>query len=270
MAGAGTHLLIYKLLKKCCQTILDVILDKKIALLVRLNTLELFALPSSLPLSNDHGRNIILNPVSSFEWPWRIDNVSMITRTQLSKLSDEYDSIGILVRFGSLFPWVSKCNYRKEDFNSHLFPQPINLLHQYELQANKFYTSSSPLNEINSPYHFPPILCETIGSPVRLHATSDMTFGSYGTAIWTDSHTEDYFGHADRGQRLAGAFLRARNIQDGEDKEVELSDQIANAAAASVFLVQEDDSWVRLALDEAEGRIILGYDDGRISVLDYI
>lgn len=97
-----------------------------------------------------------------------------------------------------------------------------------------------------------------------------MTFGSYGTAIWTDSHTEDYFGHADRGQRLAGAFLRERDMQDDEDKEVELSDQIANAAAASVYSVQEEDSWVSLALDEAEGRIIIGYQDGRISVLEYI
>ena len=98
-----------------------------------------------------------------------------------------------------------------------------------------------------------------------------MTFGPYGTAIWTDSHTEDYFGHADRGQRLAGAFLRGRDIQDEEgDKEVELSDQIANAAAASVYSVQEEDSWVSLALDEAEGRIIIGYYDGRISVLEYI
>ena len=99
-----------------------------------------------------------------------------------------------------------------------------------------------------------------------------MTFGPYGTAIWTDSHTEDYFGHADRGQRLAGVFLRGRDgIQDEEeDNEVELSDQIANAAAASVYSVQEDDSWVSLGLDEAEGRIVIGYDDGRISVLEYI
>ena len=127
---------------------------------------------------------------------------------------------------------------------------------------------------MNSPYQFPPILCETIGSPVRLHATSDMTFGSYGTAIWTDSHTEDYFSHADRGQRLAGVISRGRDIQDEdeleEDKEVELSDLIADAAAASVYSVQEDDSWVSLALDEAEGRIIIGHYDGRISVLEYI
>ena len=120
------------------------------------------------------------------------------------------------------------------------------------------------------PYQFPPILCETIGSPVRLHGTSDLVFGPYGTAIWTDSHTEDYFGHADRGQRLAGTFLLAKHIKDGDEEEVELSDQIANAAAASVYSVQEEDSWVRLALDEKEGRIVLGYDDGHISVLEYI
>ena len=96
-----------------------------------------------------------------------------------------------------------------------------------------------------------------------------MAFGPYGAAIWTDSHTEDYFDHADRGQRLAGTLLLARDIQDG-DGEVELSDQIANAAAASVYLVHEEDNWVRLALDEAEGAIILGYNDGRISVLKYI
>ena len=59
-------------------------------------------------------------------------------------------------------------------------------------------------------------------------------------------------------------------MQDEEDKEVELSDQIANAAAASVYSVQEEDSWISLALDEAEGRIIIGHHDGRISVLEYI
>ncbi|KAF8809525.1 hypothetical protein BYT27DRAFT_7241230 [Phlegmacium glaucopus] len=233
------------------QTILDVILDEKMALITGINKLELFALPSSFPLSNDT-RNIVLNPVSSFEWPWRIDDAAMTKRIQLSKPHDVYNSVGILLRFRSLFPWS------------------MNLLHQYELHTNKFYTSSSPLSEINSPYQFPPILSETIGSPVRLHATSDMAFGPYGTAIWTDSHTEDYFCHADRGQRLAGTFLLARNVQDGEDEEVELSDQIANAAATSVYSFQEEDSWVRLALDEAEGRIILGHDDGRISVLEYI
>ena len=88
------------------QAILDVILEAKFALILRVQTLELFALPSLA--SNDAARNIILNPVSFYRWPWRIDNVSMTTRLQLSKKnSDAYDSVGILVRFGSLFPWVS-------------------------------------------------------------------------------------------------------------------------------------------------------------------
>ena len=97
----------------CYQTILDVILNEKFALVLRLHTLELFALPSLRHPSND-ARNIILSPISSFKWPWKIDNVSMTTRPQLPKTSDTYDSVGILVRFGSLFPWVSKCDIKKE------------------------------------------------------------------------------------------------------------------------------------------------------------
>ena len=102
-------MLIYNLLR-LCQAILDVILDAKFALILRVQTLELFALPSLCPsTSNDVVSNVILNPVSSYQWPWRIDNVSMTTRLQLSKKNPEtYDSVGILVRFGSLFPWVSK------------------------------------------------------------------------------------------------------------------------------------------------------------------
>lgn len=121
---------------------------------------------------------------------------------------------------------------------------------------------------MNLPYQFPPVLQETIASPVRLHATSDLAVGPYGTVLWTDSHTEDYFNHADRGQRLAGRF--STYIGDGDDDEVELSDQIATASAASVYAYQEEDSWVRVALDEAEGRIALGRDDGVISILEFI
>lgn len=93
----------------CCQTILDVVLDEKMVLITGVNKLELFVLPASFPLSND-AKNIVLHPVSSFQWPWRIDDATMTTRIQLSKISNAYDSVGILVRFRSLFPWVSKCD----------------------------------------------------------------------------------------------------------------------------------------------------------------
>ena len=94
-----------------------------------------------------------------------------------------------------------------------------------------------------------------------------MAIGPYGTAIWTDSHTEDYFNHADRGQRVAGIFSRYV-VNEGE--EIELSDQVATAVATSVYTYHEEDSWVRIGLDEVEGRIFLGRDDGVISVLEYI
>lgn len=108
-----------------------------------------------------------------------------------------------------------------------------------------------------------------------------MAIGDYGTAIWTDSHTEDFYGHSDRGQRVAGRFSRRHfrqsrsfNVEaarEEEDDEGEgLSDQVASAMATSVYAHQEEDSWVRIALDETEGRIFLGRDDGCIEVLEYL
>ena len=87
--------------------------------------------------------------------------------------------------------------------------------------------------------------------------------------MWIDSHTEDYFGHSDCGQRLAGRYSSGLMTEDHEDEEVPLSDQLASTAATSVYRVQEADSWVRLALDECEGRIAIGHVDGKISILGY-
>ncbi|KAF8159398.1 hypothetical protein B0H34DRAFT_796650 [Crassisporium funariophilum] len=230
-------------------SVLDVMLIDELALVMRSKSLELYALPLSTSFS---GGSASLYPVMSYQWPWRVDNVVMTRQFRPLRTFRTNDTISILIRFGSLFPWS------------------INLLHHYELHPNVLYASSSPLNEANLPYDFPPVLRETIASPVRLHATSDMAIGPYGTAIWTDSHTEDYFGHADRGQRLAGRFSPGRRFEDGENEEVELSDQIATATANSVYSFQEEDSWLRVALDETEGKVALGGDDGRISILEYI
>lgn len=161
--------------------------------------------------------------------------------------------IDILVRFGSYYPWA------------------INILHHYEIRPNLGFLTDpgTGMSEQNPPYSFPPVLLESIASPVRLHATSDMAIGPYGTAIWTDSHTEDYFNHSDRGQRVAG-MLKRYIVNDEGEEEVELSDQVATASAASVYAYQEEDGWVRIAMDETEGRIFLGHDDGHISVLEYV
>jgi hypothetical protein len=146
----------------------------------------------------------------------------------------------------------------------------INILHHYEIRPNAYFSSVSPISAANLPYEFPPVLHETIGSPVRLYATSDLAIGPYGTAVWIDSHTEDYFFHADRGQRLAGRLLPLPYFGAEEDEEAEFPDQIATVAATSVYSYHEEDSWVKIALDEEEGRIFLGRNDGLITILEYV
>lgn len=94
-----------------------------------------------------------------------------------------------------------------------------------------------------------------------------MIMGSYGTAIWIDSHTEDYYGHSDRGQRIAGKLLQVPDFSDDEDALV--STTAASTAASIVFDVQEEDGWVRIGVEEEEGKIALGYIDGRVTILDY-
>ncbi|KDR80792.1 hypothetical protein GALMADRAFT_241233 [Galerina marginata CBS 339.88] len=229
-------------------SLLEAVVTQDFIVALKVTTLELYALPS---LATASVHNAVLHPVFTFQWPWRIDHGVMTLRHRPAKNPETTSNgIYIVMRFSSYFPWA------------------INLLHHYEVRPNPFFLKNSPVSVANLPYEFPPVLRETIGSPVRLHATSDLAIGPYGTAIWTDSHTEDYFNHADRGQRLAGRF--SPYISGEEDEGVELSDQVATALATSVYAYQEEDSWVRVAFDETEGRIVVGRDDGNISVLEFI
>lgn len=92
-----------------------------------------------------------------------------------------------------------------------------------------------------------------------------MALGPRGTAIWIDSHTEDYFARGDRGQRLAGSFTAAVGRVDEDASRVSVESTIES----SVFSVCEDDTWTRVAVDEEEGRIAVGGIDGTIMILEY-
>ncbi|CAA7269253.1 unnamed protein product [Cyclocybe aegerita] len=128
-----------------------------------------------------------------------------------------------------------------------LFPWAVNVLHQYELRPNLFYDPFSPLTEMNLPYDFPPGLNDTIGSPPH----------------------RSYFNHADRGQRLAGK-LATVNYESSEDEEEPGLAQFTSSMATSVYAYQEEDNWVAVELDEVEGKIILGHDDGFITIQEYV
>ncbi|TFK39744.1 hypothetical protein BDQ12DRAFT_681142 [Crucibulum laeve] len=103
---------------------------------------------------------------------------------------------------------------------------------------------------------------QTIASPVRLFATSDIALGTFGTAVWIDSHTEDHFGHSDRGQRLAGKYFPLVTEDDEEPVDT-------TTVAASLYALDENDGWTRVTLDEEEGKIAVGCIDGRILIYDY-
>lgn len=96
-----------------------------------------------------------------------------------------------------------------------------------------------------------------------------MSIGSYGTAIWTDSHTEDYFDRADQGQRLAGSFHPLPVMSYDEDATPRHETRIESTGESTVFDISEEDQWVRVAVDEEEGRIALGSTEGMITILNY-
>ncbi|KAJ3514154.1 hypothetical protein NLJ89_g2535 [Agrocybe chaxingu] len=223
---------------------LDCVLAEQFILVLKAGAMELYALPPSIPAGP---APLELGPVVTHSWQWRVDDAAMSVRHG----PRTHNGVTILLRYGTLFPWA------------------VNVLHQYELRPNLFYDPFSPLTEMNLPYDFPPGLNDTIGSPVRLHATSDLAVGPYGTAIWIDSHTEDYFNHADQGQRLAGK-LATVNYESSEDEEEPGLAQFTTSMATSVYAYQEEDNWVAVELDEVEGKIILGHDDGFITIQEYV
>ncbi|KAF5318402.1 hypothetical protein D9611_013913 [Ephemerocybe angulata] len=203
--------------------------------------------------------SLVLEPIQEFVWPWRVDNVVMSQAP--SQLFDcdglwRPRTINILIRFGSGYPW------------------PINLLHQFELLPNTRYRGDAI--SIERPYRFPPTSRQTIASPVRLFAQTDMAVGPYGTAVWIDSHTEDQFGPAEQAQRLASRVTRPTALDWGNeeqfddiDEQEEISNEIASTLDASLVLWNEGDSWLKLAIDEEEGKIALGRLDGTITLLSF-
>lgn len=114
----------------------------------------------------------------------------------------------------------------------------------------------------NLPYHFPPVLVETISAPVRLFSVPDMAIGSFGTALWLDSHTEDFYGMA-TGQRLAGRSL----VIDVDAEEID--DTGRSSLATSCYERHEQDNWTRIALDEEDAKIALASDAGNITVMEF-
>ncbi|CAK5273814.1 unnamed protein product [Mycena citricolor] len=203
---------------------LDALLCDGYALVTRTETLEIYLL-SSFRAQESGDR--ILEPISSHVWQWKLDSASMVFRA--GPASHWPRPVDLLVRFSSLFPW------------------PVNALHHYHLDSPRLLPTA---------YVAQPTLTRTLASPVRLFARFDMCLGPFGTALWMDSHTEDYFDHAIEGQRLAGTLI-SHHVTEGY------------SGTCAVFHAQEHDTWVRIGMLEEEGKIALATTSAEVKVYEY-
>ncbi|KAG6879932.1 hypothetical protein C0992_009288 [Termitomyces sp. T32_za158] len=172
-----------------------------------------------------------------------------------------------LRKSSSMGTFQASCTFRK----ILTILQPVNLLHHFVLLPNPGFDMKLPLSPSNFPYNDTPFMKRSVGSPVRLFAKYHMAIGSRGTAIFIDSHTEDYFGRGDIGQRLAGSY--ARDVPTAERDEgihaQEDSTHVESTMDSSVFGYREDDDWTRVVVDEEEGRIVVGSLDSTIEIREY-
>ncbi|KAJ3717743.1 hypothetical protein C8R42DRAFT_151249 [Lentinula raphanica] len=242
----------------------EAIIHNEYAIILRPKILALYALDAFR--RGSHPPSVPISPVQVHEFQWRIDSCVMQRQRSPSarRLSDESRPCGlnILIRYSTLFPW------------------PVNLLHHFILYPNHSYispptdgshasTSSTrfAVTSSNPPYRFPPVLSQTIVSPIRLFSITDMALGPYGTAIWLDNHT-DYYEEV--GQRLAGLMLtKLSNNKEGAGSDNAPPDQFSTKAS-TVFCAHETDDWNRVAMDESEGRIAVGSIKGNILIEDYV
>ncbi|RPD53930.1 hypothetical protein L226DRAFT_616091 [Lentinus tigrinus ALCF2SS1-7] len=231
-----------------------------------------------------------IEPIAKYKWRWRIDTLSISPRRHPAGPSSGPPNIDILMRFDTWYPW------------------PVNLLHHFTLPVNPAFSHSTfdPTEPSTFPYLASPtdspFIVHQLASPVRLFTPSDMVLAPYGTALWLDASTDPttLSQAGDHGQRIASKVLTLMPLpkpragldssQDdhvspglgsgGMDPELasaialESDSQTARAGEAgrhvSVLHVQEThELWSRLAVNEEEGQVAVGYVDGRVSVYSY-
>ncbi|RDX54063.1 hypothetical protein OH76DRAFT_1373978 [Lentinus brumalis] len=235
-----------------------------------------------------------LEPIAKYKWRWRIDTISVNPRRHIARPSTPSagpPSIDILMRFDTWYPW------------------PVNLLHHFTLPANPSFSHSTFDITDSSTFPYltssrdSPFIVHQLASPVRLFTPSDMVLAPYGTALWLDASTDPttLSQAGDHGQRIASKVLtltplpRADQVSKAgegpQDDQVSpgpavLDPEWANAAIqesesgavragevgreVSVLHVQEThELWSRLAVNEEEGQVAVGYVDGRVSVYSY-
>jgi hypothetical protein len=216
------------------------------AIIARPTQLQIYSL-RALRCSRSERSSNLLYPIAQYQWP-KIDYISMTEQVTWSPhRSTVHAPINILVRFAATSP---------RGLN-HLILHP-----------NEMYSPTDPVDRHNIPYLMPPVPVHYIPAPVRPLTVCPMVMGRYGTALWIDSNTEIRFGKGGVGQRVAGIVLArpaAKAAPLGQSRE----GYMPLGRAPTVFGYKEDNDWVRLAMDEEEGRIAVASSNGVITLIRY-
>lgn len=122
----------------------------------------------------------------------------------------------------------------------------------FHLKYQRRLCPSHPASKHNLPYVLPPRDTQKIASHVLFGDMIEMTIGSRGTIIYVDKDLPGY-----EGLRLVG------NRMDESDRPV------PRIRESSEYHSTEQDDWTSIALQEEEGTIAIGDEDGRIVVFDY-
>ncbi|TFK39745.1 hypothetical protein BDQ12DRAFT_681146 [Crucibulum laeve] len=98
------------------EVILAAYIDDTRLIVIRTTELEVYTLPGSVTqvlASSMPPSGLILDPILYHKWPWRIDSVVLSPQHSWSRAGTKNRAtLNILLRFGSLFPWVSQNQYK--------------------------------------------------------------------------------------------------------------------------------------------------------------
>ncbi|OCH89152.1 hypothetical protein OBBRIDRAFT_778851 [Obba rivulosa] len=232
-----------------------------------------------------------LFPTAHYKWNWSIDSIvvspRLHRRTYTSIDNTHADDsthlpvIDILLRFDTWFPW------------------PVNMLHQSVLFPNPDYhpdlTLSLPSDGSAVPYfaskESTPRMVHSVASPLRLFTPSDILLGRRGTALWLEALPDPSVPEqaADFGQRVAGKVLvqprhlpHVREVGGNRALPGYVSEALSGSqsaaeweevAARNVTVFREtasdDETWIRMALEEDEGKIAIADAEGTILLTEY-
>jgi hypothetical protein len=204
-----------------------------LAIVIRLQNLDTYILPKDLDCPP------LAAPLDVHYWSWGTI-YSCCCAQDLNSLSsvNPLPDYNILARFSLYYPW------------------PAGMIHHYRLRAERQVVDGKD----RWLYKATPQRITSIPCTSDPFGDRALAIGNFGRALWADSTGR---GRVIKSTRLLSApSLASRGGSLASEREKVNPDTI-------LLRLQPEDSWLRsMAIDEASGRIALGFENGTLSVFD--